>query len=828
MRTFLLVSLYFFVSIAYSQHFEKLSNGMSIKTFYHQQGVDFYLTAADNNGQVYHLYYDTISSGFNLGKEFIQIRLQVYNGTTWLFSSPLKLYNSRTIEAPRVLDILYSNGVVYVAGSFDSTENDLGTGLVCFKEGKWQSLGLNLMVNEQESISVTQVLAVKEGLFINGNFDSISGYRVNGLLMLDNNSWKPLGRSNFGYGAVSDPNNTFFRSVNNSLYVFNKNKIKPDTLVVAGTTIRKLGLYNNDSFIQLTKPSGLIGDLMAFNNQCWILPASNLLYISSIAVFDNNNWISFPLDSDSFYVTNYLGSYQHNNQLYVFFQNPSNPSIDIYMFNGSNIKKIQSWKHSDNYTNIKLSISESKAYLVGNYQTLQNTNYIERVNRIALFNPESRGIVTIKAFNDQNNDGVCQESEIGIENAIIEDLNSNSIKSTNKQGNVQFSFPLNSSVKLKGNDFNGLININEVLLNIGNRDTFIFLELPYQKKNINDLEIMVFSNTANEAIQNKQTQYRIKVVNKSSNNLTVNIGVQHSENIKELNLSSILPYINNQDSKSFIISDYFTPNQEKVFQFSGTYDNLISLGEQVDVIVRLLNFDEIKNNNSDTLRQKVVKQIKGHSKIAYPESVVNTSQVIKYHINFQNDLNDTVVNVTVIDSIHSLLDIRKVVIGGATHPYKFEVNNNKLIWHLKNINLPSQSIDSNRSKGSVSFNIYTNKSAKEGDTIVNQALVYYDYNPPKVTNKTNIVVKPKTTITIKESKSFVIYPNPSKGVIKIQTNNNSNKLVNMELYDRMGVVVYNSIVNLEEELEFPDSLSNGIYLIKIDGIVTQEKLVLLR
>jgi hypothetical protein len=50
----------------------------------------------------------------------------------------------------------------------------------------------------------------------------------------------------------------------------------------------------------------------------------------------------------------------------------------------------------------------------------------------------------------------------------------------------------------------------------------------------------------------------------------------------------------------------------------------------------------------------------------------------------------------------------------------------------------------------------------------------------------------------------------------------------MELYDRMGVVVYNSIVNLEEELEFPDSLSNGIYLIKIDGIMSQEKLVLLR
>jgi uncharacterized repeat protein (TIGR01451 family) len=828
MRTYLLVILSFLVSIAYSQHFEKLSNGMAIKTFYHQQGVDFYLTTADNNGQVYHLYYDTISSGFNLGKEFIQVRLQVYNGTTWLFSAPLKLYNSRTIEAPRVLDLLYSKGVIYVAGSFDSTENNMGTGLVCFKEGKWQTVGLNLILTRQESISVSQVLAIKEGIFINGNFDSISGYRVNGLLMLKNNSWQPLGRSVYGYGAVSDPNNTFFRSINDSLYVFNKNKIKPDSMVLGGTSIRKLGQFVNDSFVQLPTPSGLIGDLFTFDNKCWIFPASNLLYISSISVFENNNWISYSLANDSFYVTNYLGVYQYNNQLFVFFQNPSNPSIDIYLFDGSTVKKVQSWKHSDNYTNIKLSISESKAYLVGNYQTLQNTNYIERVNRIALFNPESRGIVTIKAFNDQNNDGVYQESESGIENAIIEDLNSNSIKSTNKQGNVQFSFPLNSAIKLKGNDYNGLTNPNEMLLNIGNRDTFIFLVLPYQKKNINDIEIMLFSNTANEAIQNKQTLYRIKVVNKSSNNLTINIGVQHPENIKDLNLSSIMQLINSQDSKSFIISDYFIPNQEKVFQFSGTFDNDIPLGEQVNMIVRLLNFDELKNNNNDTLKQTIVKEIKGHSKIAYPESVVNTSQVIKYHINFQNDINDTVVNVTVIDSIHSLLDIRKVVIGGATHPYKFEVKNNKLIWHLENINLPSKNIDSNRSKGSVSFNIYTNKSAKEGDTIVNQALVYYDYNPPKVTNKTNIVVKPKTAITTNESKSFAIYPNPSKGVIKIQTNSNSNKLVNMELYDRMGVRVFNNKVNLEEFFQIPESLSNGIYLIKIDGIVSQEKLVLLR
>lgn len=828
MRILLLVLFYLIYTIANSQHFEKLSNGMSIKTFYHQQGVDFYLTTADNDGSVYHVFYDTISSGFNLGKEFTQIRLQVYNGITWLFSSPIKLYNSKTIEAPRVLDVLYKDGAVYVAGSFDSTEFNLGTGLVCFKDGKWQSMDLELIVTEQESLSVTQVLSIKEGLFINGNFDSIPGTKVNGILLFKNNSWQPIGRNFKGYGANSDPTNTFFRSLNNDLYVFNKNKIKPDSMVIGGATIRKLGIYTNDTFLQITQPQGLIGDLMAFNNKYWILPASNLLYISSISVLENNNWVSFPLGKDSFYVTNYLGSFSHNNQLYIFFQNPSNPSIDIFLFDGISINKIQSWKHSDNYTNIKLTVFQSKAYLVGNYQSIQNINYLEHVNRIALFNPDARGIVTIKAFNDQNNDGVFQENEKIIENAIVEELNTNSIKSTNNKGIIQFTSPLNSNIKLKGYDINGLGFYNEIALNIGNKDTFIYVELPYQKLNINDIEIMLFSNTANEAIRDNQTHYRIKVVNKSSNSLTINIGVQHPESITDLNLNSIINLISNQDSKSFIISDYFQPNQEKIFQFSGIFDNENNLGDNVLLMVRLLNFDEIKNNNSDTLKQTIVKQINGHSKIAYPESVVNESQIIKYHINFQNDLLDTIVNVTVIDSIHSLLDIRKVIIGGSTHSYKFEVKNNKLIWHLENINLPSKFIDSIRSKGSVSFNIYTNKSAKVGDTIINQALVFYDYNPPKLTNKTYIVVKPKTSININNTNSFIIYPNPNKGVIKIQVKNNSKDLVNIELLDKLGALVYSNDVNIEEYYHLPESLSNGVYLIKINGIVSREKLILLR
>jgi hypothetical protein len=44
----------------------------------------------------------------------------------------------------------------------------------------------------------------------------------------------------------------------------------------------------------------------------------------------------------------------------------------------------------------------------------------------------------------------------------------------------------------------------------------------------------------------------------------------------------------------------------------------------------------------------------------------------------------------------------------------------------------------------------------------------------------------------------------------------------------MGALVLNNTIHVEDYFHIPEGLSNGIYLIKIDGIVSQEKLVLLR
>ena len=106
MKKILLIALLIpFVKYSKAQHFEKLGSGLSIKTFPHQQGIDFYLNQITPNGEIYNVYYDTVTSSFNYGKEFISVRLQIYTGNCWLFSKPIKLFATNDINAPRILDI---------------------------------------------------------------------------------------------------------------------------------------------------------------------------------------------------------------------------------------------------------------------------------------------------------------------------------------------------------------------------------------------------------------------------------------------------------------------------------------------------------------------------------------------------------------------------------------------------------------------------------------------------------------------------------------------------------------------------------------------------
>src|SRR5690606_3925736 len=117
-----------------AQIFRPAAQGLQFKPFFHQQSIQYHLCSSDTNSVIYNLYYDTVSSGFEFGKEYSKVRLKIFNGFTWLSTSPIKLYSKNSIDAPRVLSIYAGNEMVYIGGSFDSSEYDLGAGLIAWKK----------------------------------------------------------------------------------------------------------------------------------------------------------------------------------------------------------------------------------------------------------------------------------------------------------------------------------------------------------------------------------------------------------------------------------------------------------------------------------------------------------------------------------------------------------------------------------------------------------------------------------------------------------------------------------------------------------------------
>ncbi|MEO0137917.1 MAG: T9SS type A sorting domain-containing protein [candidate division WOR-3 bacterium] len=80
-----------------------------------------------------------------------------------------------------------------------------------------------------------------------------------------------------------------------------------------------------------------------------------------------------------------------------------------------------------------------------------------------------------------------------------------------------------------------------------------------------------------------------------------------------------------------------------------------------------------------------------------------------------------------------------------------------------------------------------------------------------------------------------IYPNPTKGILKIRYNSPDNRKITIKLYDVCGRLVHSqeiikSKIGINEVLIKPDGLSAGVYFVRLetDGYQKVEKAILLR
>ena len=199
--------------------------------------------------------------------------------------------------------------------------------------------------------------------------------------------------------------------------------------------------------------------------------------------------------------------------------------------------------------------------------------------------------------------------------------------------------------------------------------------------------------------------------------------------------------------------------------------------------------DDTPADNTFTLNQTVVNSFDPNDKTCLEGTTITQTQVgdyVHYVIRFENTGTANAQNIVVKDEINtSKFDVSTLIPLHASHNFTTRITGNNVEFIFENIQLP---FDDANNDGYVSFKIKTKSTLNIGDSFSNLAKIYFDYNAPITTNTSTTTVQNvlATAETGKGNGNIVIYPNPVKDVLNIQS---KNEIVKAEIYDAAGRVV---------------------------------------
>lgn len=203
---------------------------------------------------------------------------------------------------------------------------------------------------------------------------------------------------------------------------------------------------------------------------------------------------------------------------------------------------------------------------------------------------------------------------------------------------------------------------------------------------------------------------------------------------------------------------------------------------------------------------------------------------LNYTIRFQNEGTADAVNIYLEDSLDPSIDENSLIMGTASHDFQLQRIGNDLIWTFENINLPGKFEDEEGSQGYVQFAVKLKPGFQTGDIVENTASIYFDSNPPIITNTVlTEFVSPLGMDKPMES-NIVIYPNPASQYVRID-NGETDLLDSVRIYDLVGKSIRSVIAIRSAHTTISTAdLPSGIYLmeIKTAGHIIHRKKLLIK
>ncbi len=433
-----------------------------------------------------------------------------------------------------------------------------------------------------------------------------------------------------------------------------------------------------------------------------------------------------------------------------------------------------------------------------------------------------KGTIMGKTYNDINKNSILDSGENIIPNAIVYDpdtLYKNIATISDKNGNYSLFVDFNMPISLRAKKGKYTTETTTQYDTVDVKGTK-YHNIPMVTPLTNDLEVKIVSQNLGFARKADTIQYFVMVRNNGINAYNILASFSFDTLMDTVSLGKCFY---NNGIATFTI-DSIKTDEIKEYTFSLCTSTKYQLGDYnyITTSIQQSKYDSDSSDNFDTLRQAIIMAYDPNEKQCYPTGKTDKPvKEIVYQINFQNEGTDYARNVVISDTLSSDLPAYEITLNHASHPYKLSIDGNILYFTFENINLLPVKQDQVGSKGYINFSAKLKRDMNTGETIINKAHIYFDYEKPILTNTASVkrVDKIDTTTTTNGiakpamSNNFSVYPNPANGNIIV--NNTSQQTQIIYIYTMDNKLIYSSIINgFASKYIDLDNYAVGIYILK--------------
>lgn len=219
----------------------------------------------------------------------------------------------------------------------------------------------------------------------------------------------------------------------------------------------------------------------------------------------------------------------------------------------------------------------------------------------------------------------------------------------------------------------------------------------------------------------------------------------------------------------------YQPLKFRYFQAFGQLDQFIQPGDSLLCVSKTTTFpasDIDPTNNIDSLWVVVRGSYDPNDITAFPGGDVETSALapdgsldLTYRIRFENTGNIATEFLRVESAFNPLLRPETFRLGATSAPCEVRFPKTGMVeFVFPSYRLEATAVDSVAAQGFIFYQLRSQQGLTAGDTLTNQAAIYFDFNPPIITNVARTLIK-ETVGThepmLNDEPNFQLWPNPA-------------------------------------------------------------------